>query len=87
MGYDDGVFMYDPSLRPVVLGKLARWGRLAESDLQAMLTSEERVRLRDDLLKDLEWDGLLTIRVVGDEPVFSITDQGRDWLREHGSTS
>ena len=87
MGYDDGVFMYDPSLRPVVLGKLARWGRLAESDLQAMLTSEERVRLREDLLKDLEWDGLLTIRVVGDEPVFSITDQGRDWLRERGSTS
>ena len=87
MGYDDGVFMYDPSLRPVVLGKLARWGRLAESDLQAMLTSEERVRLREDLLKDLEWDGLLTICVVGDEPVFSITDQGRDWLREHWSTS
>ena len=86
MGYDDGVFMYDPSLRPVVLGKLARWGRLAESDLQAMLTSEERVRLREDLLKDLEWEGLLTIRVVGDEPVLSITDRGRDWLRERGSS-
>ena len=86
MRYDDGVFMYDPSLQPVVLEKLAKWGRLTESDLEAMLTPEERIRLREDLLKDLEWEGLLTIRVVGDEPVLSITDRGRDWLRERGSS-
>jgi hypothetical protein len=83
MGYDDRMFMYDPSLQPVVLAKLAKWGRLTESDLQTMLTPEQRVRLRDDLLKDLEWDGLVTIRVVGDEPVIGITERGRQWLREH----
>ena len=76
--------MYDPALRPVVLEKLATWGRLTESDLEAMLTPLERNRLRDDVLKDLEWEGLLTIQVVGDEPVFSITEQGRAWLRERG---
>jgi hypothetical protein len=85
MGYDDAVFMYDPSLQPVVLDKLAKWGRLTESDRQAMLTPLDRVKLRDDLIKDLEWDGLLTIQAVGDERVFSITERGRQWLRETGS--
>jgi hypothetical protein len=75
--------MYDPSLRPIVLEKLAKWGRLTESDLQSMLTPEQRVRLKADLLKDLAWEGLLTIRVVGDEAVIGITDAGRAWLREH----
>ena len=84
MEYDSGVRMYDPSLQPVVLAKLAKWGRLTESDLHAMLRPEERVRLRDELLKDLEWDGLVTIRTVGDEPVISITEQGREWLRGRG---
>ncbi len=78
------MFMYDPSLQPVVLSKLAKWERLTESDLQSMLSPEERLRLREDLLKDLEWDGLLTIRVVGDEPVLGITERGRRWLDEHG---
>lgn len=75
--------MYDPSLRPIVLEKLAKWGRLTESDLQSMLTPEQRLRLREDLLKDLAWEGLLTIRVVGDEAVIGITEAGRAWLREH----
>ena len=75
--------MYDPSLQPVVLEKLAKWGRLTESDLQSMLTPEQRLRLREDLLKDLAWEGLLTIRVVGDEAVIDITDAGRAWVREH----
>jgi hypothetical protein len=75
--------MYDPSLRPIVLEKLAKWGRLTESDLQSMLTPEQRLRLKADLLKDLAWEGLLTIRVVGDEAVIGITDAGRAWLREH----
>lgn len=81
------MFMYDPSLQPVVLAKLDKWGRLTESDLQAMLTPEQRVRLRGDLLKDLEWDGLMTIQVVGDEPVFGITELGRRWLRVHPNGS
>ena len=84
MGYHHDVFMYDPSLQSVVMAKLGKWGRLTESDLQTMLTPEQRVRLREDLLKDLEWEGLLTIRVIGDEPVFSITERGQQWLREQG---
>ncbi len=76
--------MYDPALQPVVLAKLTKWGRLTESDLHAMLTPEQRIRLREDLLKDLEWDGLVTIRTVGDEPVISITERGREWLRSQG---
>ena len=74
--------MYDPSLRPIVLEKLAKWGRLTESDLQSMLTPEQRLRLKADLLKDLAWEGMLTIRVVGDEAVIGITDAGRAWLRD-----
>ncbi len=77
--------MYDPALRPRVLEKLAKWGRLTESDLRAMLTPVDRIRLRDDLLKDLECERLLTIRIVGDEPVFSLTERGREWLQEHSS--
>ena len=75
--------MYDPALQPIVLAKLAQWGRLTQDDLHRMLRPEERIRLRDDLLKDLEWEGLVAIRVVGDEPVIAITDLGRAWLERH----
>jgi hypothetical protein len=75
--------MYDPSLQAVVLAKLAKWGRLTESDLDAMLRPEDRLRLREDLLQDMAHSGLITMRVVGDEPVLTITDQGRDWLSQH----
>lgn len=84
MRYDDRVFMYDPALRPVVLAKLAKWSRLTESDLHSMLRPEDRVRLRPDLLRDLEWEGLITIRPIGDEPVLAITDQGREWAAQQG---
>ena len=72
--------MYDPSLQPVVLAKLAKWGRLTESDLDAMLRPEERLRLREDLLQDMAWEGLVTVAVIGDEPVITITEKGREWL-------
>jgi len=81
--YDQIVFMYDPSLQPVVLSKLAKWGRLTESDLDAMLRPEDRLRLRDDLLQDMAWDGLVTVETVGDEPVIAITEKGRQWLEQH----
>ena len=83
MRYDQVVFMYDPSLQPVVLTKLAKWGRLTESDLDAMLRPEERLRLREDLLQDMAWDGLVTVETVGDEPVITITGKGRQWLEQH----
>ena len=79
--------MYDPALQPIVLAKLAQWGRLTHDDLHTMLRPEDRIRLRDDLLKDLEWAGLVTIRVVGDEPVIAITDLGRAWLERHDAGS
>jgi hypothetical protein len=77
------MFMYDPSLQSVVLAKLAKWGRLTESDLDAMLRPEDRLRLREDLLQDMAHSGFITMRVVGDEPVLTITDKGRDWLAQH----
>ena len=72
--------MYDPSLQSVVLAKLAKWERLTESDLDAMLRPEDRLRLREDLLRDMAHSGLITMRTVGDEPVLTITPKGRDWL-------
>lgn len=77
--------MYDPSLQVVVLAKLAKWERLTESDLNAMLRPEERLRLREDLLHDMAHSGLITLRVVGDEPVLTITEEGRAWVRRHTS--
>jgi hypothetical protein len=75
--------MYDPSLQSVVLAKLAKWDRLTESDLNAMLRPEDRLRLREDLLQDMAHSGLVTLRVVGDEPVLTITAKGREWLSAH----
>jgi hypothetical protein len=75
--------MYDPSLQSVVLVKLAKWNRLTESDLNSMLSPEERLRLREDLLRDMAHSGLITMRVVGDEPVLTITEEGRAWLSRH----
>jgi len=66
--YHHPVFMYDPSLQAVVLAKLVQWERLTESDLNAMLRPEDRLRLRDDMLQDMAHSGLITMRVVGDEP-------------------
>ena len=83
MRYDLLMFMYDPGLQPIVLGKLAKWGRLTESDLDAMLRPEDRLRLREDLLADMAWDGLVTVQTIGDEPVITITEKGREWLASH----
>lgn len=84
MRYDLTVFMYDPALQPIVLAKLAKWDRLTESDLNAMLRPEDRLRLRLDMLADMAHSGLITMRVVGDEPVLTITEKGREWLMQHG---
>lgn len=77
--------MYDPALQPIVLEKLAKWDRLTESDLNSMLRPEDRLRLRLDLLADMAHQGFITMRVVGDEPVFTITNKGREWLAEYGA--
>lgn len=79
--------MYDPSMQQVVLARLAKWERLTESDLNAMLRPEDRLRLRDDLLQDMVHSELIAMRVVGDEPVLTITQKGREWLTRHGGPS
>ena len=72
--------MYDPSLQRVLLEKLARWRRLPEGDLLEMLGPEERLRYRSEALRDLEWEGLITVTPAGDEPVIAITEAGDAWL-------
>lgn len=74
--------MYDPSLPRVVLAKVARWGRLPQSDLLSVLSAEERLRFRDQVLEDLAAQGLIATRMVGDESVVSITEAGRRWLAD-----
>jgi hypothetical protein len=73
--------MYDPAVQRAVLEKLARWRRLPEGDLIAMLGPVERLRYRPEALDDLEWDGLIEARASGDERMVSITEAGEAWLR------
>src|SRR5260370_6356235 len=75
--------MYDPAVQRAVLKKLARWRHLPEGDLIGMLSPVERLRYRPEALDDLEWDGLIVMRLSGDERVLSITEPGEAWLRQH----
>jgi len=68
-----------------VLEKLARWRHLPEGDLIAMLSPVDRLRFRPEALSDLEWDGLIVARQVGDERMVSITEAGDAWLRQRAS--
>lgn len=74
--------MYDPAVQRAILEQLVRWRRLPEGDLIGMLSAVERLRFRSEALVDLEWDGLVDLDVVGDEPIVSITAAGERWLRE-----
>ena len=49
-----------------------------------MLGPEERLRYRSEALRDLEWEGLITITPAGDEPVIAITEAGDTWLTGGG---
>jgi hypothetical protein len=77
--------MYDPAVQRAVLEKLARWRQLPEGDLIGMLSPVERLRFRPEALDDLEWDGLIEVRLAGDERVVSITATGDAWLRDEGT--
>jgi DNA-binding PadR family transcriptional regulator len=48
-----------------------------------MLSAVERLRFRPDALDDLEWDGLIVVRMSGDERMVGITEAGEAWLRQH----
>lgn len=77
--------MYDPAVQRAVLEKLARWRHLPEGDLIAMLSPVDRLRFRREALDDLEWEGLIVAREVGDERMVSITEAGDAWLRQRAS--
>jgi hypothetical protein len=79
--------MYDPALRWPVLALLEKWGRLPLSDLLNMLSPLQRPRFRPDLVMDLEWEGLIRVRRVGDEDVLEITPRGRARLSGQRPTS
>lgn len=74
--------MYDPAVQRALLEKLAAWRRLPRGDLIGMLSAVDRLRFRSEALLDLEWEGLVAIRTVGDEPVVAITDAGIAWLNQ-----
>ena len=69
-------------MQRAVLEKLARWRHLPEGDLIAMLSAVDRLRFRPEALDDLEWEGLIVARQVGDERMVSITEAGDAWLRQ-----
>ncbi len=75
--------MYDPGVQRAILEKLARWRRLPQGDLLDMLGPEDRLRYRPEALQDLQWEGLVDIATVGDEPVVSITPSGDAWLGQN----
>ena len=69
-------FMYDPALRDSVLRLLRKWKRLPMSDLFQLLSAEDRLRFRDDVIEDLVWQGHIQQEKRGDETVLSITEAG-----------
>jgi cell division FtsZ-interacting protein ZapD len=66
--------MDNAQLSALVLEKLARWKRLTLSDVLTMLPVVERPRLRREILDDLERQGRITIRWVGDEQVLTLVE-------------
>ena len=74
--------MYDPSLQWGVLRLLEHWGRLPLSDVLALLDPLQRPLFRDDLIKDMAWDGLIALQSAGDEQVLELTPRGRAALDE-----
>ena len=73
--------MYDPALRGAVLNVLARWKQLPLSDLFQLLSQEDKLRYRDDVLDDLVWQGLIRSFFSGDEMVVAITQSGEQWVQ------
>ncbi|MFN8522120.1 MAG: hypothetical protein U0821_03345 [Chloroflexota bacterium] len=71
----------------LVLERLARWKRLALSDLDSMLKPTDRLLVTRPLLRGMTADGLLEAQIVGDEPVLTITERGTAWLADYQAGS
>jgi hypothetical protein len=69
--------IYDPSLQWAVLRLLERWNRLPLSDLERLLHPLQRPHFRVDLVRDMEWEGLVTLYHAGDENVVELAPLGR----------
>lgn len=76
--------MYDPAVQTALLAALARFRRLPQGDLLGMLSPVDRLRYRPEALRDLEWEGLISVTPSGDEPVVALTAAGEAWLRGQG---
>lgn len=72
----------DTEMKIAVLRKLQEWGPLPESDLSRMLTS---YHLITDDFRDMEEEGLVEMRFIGDEFVISAALLGRLYLEQHAS--
>lgn len=70
--------MDDVELHSAILGVLARWSRLPETDLLRRLTPLQAVRYGVEHLQQLVQAGLLEVREVGDERVLILTERGRE---------
>ncbi len=69
----------DTEMKVAVLRKLERWGRLPESDLSRML---RQYHLITDDFRDMEEEGLIEMRFVGDEYVVGSTLFGKLFLEQ-----
>jgi hypothetical protein len=65
------------ALRQAILTILGRWGGLPESDVRGRLPPPQLARLESGMIGRLADEGLIEVRMVGDERVLRLTDRGR----------
>jgi hypothetical protein len=69
----------DTEMKVAILRKLQHWGKLPESDLSRML---RQYHLITDDFRDMEEEGLIEMRFVGDEYVVGPTVFGTLFLEQ-----
>lgn len=69
----------ETEMKVAILRKLQRWGKLPESDLSRML---REYHLITDDFRDMEEEGLIEMRFIGDEYVVSSTVFGTLFLEQ-----
>jgi hypothetical protein len=69
--------MYDLSLQATILRLLEKWPRLPLSDVIRLLDPLQRPRFREELVRGMEREGLITLETAGDEQVLQLTLRGR----------
>lgn len=74
----------DTEMKVAILRKLQRWGKLPESDLSRML---REYHLITDDFRDMEEEGLIEMRFIGDEYVVGPTVFGTLFLEQQEQES